>query len=312
MKIKNVCYIFLAVLLCITLSSCQQKLRTYDVYVCESDSNLTDSDIPVKYNISKNTYTLPKAKAYRKLNTSSKSLSLGSDIIPLNYERTYNYDSCEYFVNSYTNTEYLLTVNYDEKTDAPVSIILGDYKYKITDKPIANNDYLLKVCTSFLSNYVPDLSIYTASTTTWVQYVDEHGVENETLSEFRNLQNDNENITYTVDFNYSIDGIKTAENISISVTSDGYLKSMSMNMIGEFTKYSAVDVDTHLCEQLISNEVATLCDIEGYEYNGYTDSKMLVILSNKLCLLSFVSPKLSNRTGDIHAGTIQLLIPISE
>ena len=311
MKLKNLCYFILISLLCIALSSCQQNIRTYEVYVCENDSGLTDSDIPVKYNIAKNTYTLPKSKAYRKLNTSPKSLSLGSDIIPLNYERTYNYDLHEYYVDEYTNREYGLSVDYHEKTGDVAYVILGEYKYKIADRPIENNDYLLKVCTSFLSNYVTDLSTYTVSTTSWVQHIDEHGVENDTFDGFRSIQNDNEKIRYTVHFNYCINGITTSDSIRISVTSDGYLQTMSMLMIGEFNKYSKTKIDMEQCNQLISAEVASLCNIEGYEYKGYTDSKMLVLLDNKLCLLTYVNPKLTSKNGDVHAHTIELLIPIS-
>lgn len=312
MKLKNLCYCFLIFLLCIEFCSCKEAIEPqhYEVYVCNQESLLTDSDL-IKYNSAKQTYTLPEPQFHTKTNMPEKEFLLGSDRIPLKYNQTYNYDLHEYNVDEYTNREYGLSVDYHEKTGDVAYVILGEYKYKIADRPIENNDYLLKVCTSFLSNYVTDLSTYTVSTTSWVQHIDEHGVENDTFDGFRSIQNDNEKIRYTVHFNHCINGIKTSDNIMISVTSDGYLQTMSMLMIGEFNKYSNAKIDIEQCDQLISAEVASLCNIEGYEYKGYTDSKMLVLLDNKLCLLTYVNPKLTSKNGDVHAHTIELLIPIS-
>ena len=313
MKIKNICRIFLAALLCIALCSCQQllPLRLYEVYVCERNKGLTDTAIPVEYNISDNTYSMPKTVGYRKLTTSQKSLSLGDDTIPLEYERTYNYDGCEYFVDSYSNMTYSMTVNYHAKHGTPVYINLGSYEYRIADSAISDNDTLMAVSASFLKNYVGDLSVYTASTTTRIQRIDENGVDNDIINGFETTESEADKITYTVDFIYCIDGIKTSEAISISLTSEGYLKSVSLNMIGEFAEYSDVDVDIQRCDELISKEVDSLCDIDGVEYHGYTDSKILVILDNRLCLLTYVTPELSNKDGDMHAGTVELLIPVS-
>ena len=309
---KNL-YIISALLLCITLCSCQQllPLRLYEVYVCENNGGLTDTDIPVEYNISGNTYSMPKTVGYRKLNSFEKSLTLGSDTIPLEYERTYNYDGCEYFVDSYTNMTYSMTVNYHAKLGTPVYINLGSYEYSVSDSAISDAEALTSVCASYLKNYVADLSVYSPSITTKIQKIDENGVENDIIKGFEAKESSTDTVTYTVDYFYLIDGIKTAEAISISLTSEGYLEALSLHMIGEFAEYSDVDVDIQRCDGLISKEVASLCDIDGIEFHGYTDSKILVILDNRLCLLTYVTPELSNKDGDMHAGTVELLIPVS-
>ena len=334
MKLKSICYFIMISLLCLSVCSCKDTdafqhyedictqestltdkeagtLQRYEVYVCNQESSLSDNDLLIEYNPAKQTYTLPEIKSYKKSNMPEREILFGSDALPLEYNRTCNLYGFEYYVDSYYNNEYSIRVDYYENTETLAGIILGTYKYKITDTAITDNDTLLEVCSAFLSDYITDLSIYTTSTTTWIQYIDEHGVENDTLNGFREVKGDNEKITYRVDFNYQIDGIETAENINISVTSDGYLRTLSMNMIGEFHKYSKEKIDIERCNQLISKEVASLCNIENYNYEGYTDEKILVLLDDQLCLLSYVSPKLTKQKEEIHTHTIELLIPIN-
>ena len=120
--------------------------------------------------------------------------------------------------------------------------------------------------------------------------------------------------TYTVTYKRVISGVPTAEFVSVRVDSEGFLKTFSTYMVGEYEDFLSCEIDMERCNEAISSAVYSMCDIEEYEFEGYSDTQLLICLDGKLCLLSFVEPKYKSPSPDfdIFPPQIELIIPVAE
>ncbi len=317
MKFK-ITFLLLIVAFCLLICSCtNSSLSLNKVYVCEDNSLLT-MDIAkgsVTYNKAERVFTPQAVKSNVKIGKQDKQIQLGDNTVNVAYEYTFGKEYCGYKVDGYSNEEYKIRAQFREDNGNLEYLALGKYEYRIYDGLIETEATLKEICTEYLSEYIEDLSPYTVEITTKAQIIDEHGLENEKISGFVfPLEYENAEIAYEVNFVYYISGIKTSDLITIRVDSNGYLEIISFNMTGAFESFGDSDVDTKLCEELISAEMQKLCDVDEYEYEGYTDKKILVIVKNKLCVLSYAQPSynVAEETEHFLASEIVLLLPIAK
>lgn len=318
MKIKTITVI-LTISLCLTLCSCSYQHRSsldlYEVYVCDAatSSDLDKGDI--EYNKADKLYSFPKQTTTVNKREADKQYQIGAGSVDLKYECTYNKDYCEFYVNSYSDETYGIKANFRVDNGSLNYLRLGSYEYNIFDGVIDTESKLMDICTRFLSEYVDDLDRYDANIVTRIQTADDRGVDNRSLDGYVSpTEYTDSSVSYQVDFVYYIKGIKTSDIISMRIDSNGYLELLSFDTTGDFESFDDSAIDLTQCEQLISSEMTKLCDVENYLYEGYTDSRMLIILSGKLCMLSYAQPiyKSNDDTVDILAPSVQLLIPVAE
>lgn len=311
----------LSICLCMVLCSCESiragSLRLYEVYVCDESTTMVFDDDPgdVRYNKADNIYTMPRKKTTVKKGESDKQLQLGAETITLKYDCTYNKDYCEYNVSSYSDDEYKIKASFRTDDGSLDYIRLGNYKYRVFDGMIDTETKLMDICTNYLSEYVDELDRYNSSIITKAWIVNDRGSGIESTDGYVSPSeyNDASSVSYQVDFTYYIGGIKTPDIISMLIDSNGYLETLSLNMIGAFEPFAKCEIDVKKCDQLINSELTKLCDVENYKYTGYEDERILLIIKNKLCLLSFAEPTFEPKDGrDVLAKDIQILIPIAK
>ena len=319
MKNKRIVALLVLCFICSAMCSClnhrADSLEIYQIYVCETHTN-TDSDRgDVIYNEADNIYIIPKKQLTKKSGEADKQLKLGEESIILNYESTFNKDYCEYCINSYSNKEYGIKAYYRTDNGVLDYLRLGNYKYRVYDGIIDTETKLADICTNYLSEYVDEIASYDRTIVTNIQSVNDNGLNDQSIDGYISpLAYNDSSISYQVDFTYYICGIKTSENISMRIDSNGYIELLSLNMIDAFDYFSNCDIDITRCNELISSQMKDLCDVGDFQYNGYTDTKILIILNNKLCLLSYAKPiyEPTDDMGDFFASPIQLLVPVAE
>ena len=304
------------ILLSMLLTSCtHSELRLYEVYFCnDTNTNGFDTAKPIiPYNEAEQTYSLPRRESSINKTESAKKILLGADEIQLEYNSTYNKEYCEYEINSYSNNEYNIKANYRKDNGALDYIRLGNYSYRISDTAILNESTLIETCNNYVLTHVKDVSKYTIQIKTKTQQKDSNGLRNQSYEGFFSPpeNNTNINVTYQVDYILYIDDIQTAEKISITIDSNGFLKTASFNMINAFDKYLNLDIDIARCEDLIKTEIEKTCDVDGYNYVGYSENQTLITIEDKLCLLSLIYPQFEN-VESYSSGSFEILIPVAE
>lgn len=303
--------------LCSLFACGNAKLKLYEVYVCESsDTFLTDlATGDVIYNEARQIYSLPKTQTSVKINMDDEEIFLGSERISLQYQNTYCKEFCEYEVHSYQNTEYGIRAQYRVDNGSLEYLRLGDYAYSISDRAIQTEKDLVSICNNYVLQHIENIEKYDVQIETKIKIVDENGENNQLQPGFvASSGYKNQMITYTVDYIYEIDGLRTAENIKIVIDSEGFLKTASFHMIGAFEEFKDVKIDKAHCDELIASEVSAMCTIEEYSYSGYSDSKILLIFDDKLCVFSYIQPnfQVEENTNDFIAAEIQMLIPVAK
>ncbi|MCM1223463.1 MAG: hypothetical protein NC548_54340 [Lachnospiraceae bacterium] len=309
----------LVISLCLALCSCSYQhgssLNLYEIYVCDVPVNSDSDRGDVEYNKADRMYSFSKQQMTVKEGETDKQYQIGIESITLKYECTYNKDYCEFYVNSYSNEEYGIKANFRCDNGNLDYLRLGNYKYKIFDGIVDTESKLMEICTNYLLGYVNELAKYDSNIVTKIQTIHDNGLNNQSLAGYVSplIYNDS-SVSYQVDFTYYIEGIKTSDIISMRIDSNGYLELLSFNMIGAFDSFGDCDIDVTRCEQLISSEMTKLCDVDNYQYETYTDTKILIVLGNKLCMLSYAQPiyRVTDDMTDFLTPAIQLLIPVAE
>lgn len=304
------------ILLSMLLTSCtHSELRLYEVYICtNSDASGFDTAKPIiHYNEAEQTYSLPRRESSINKTEGAKKILLGAEEIQLEYNSTYNKEYCEYDINSYSNNEYNIKANYRKDNGALDYIRLGNYSYRISDTAILSESTLIETCNNYILTHIEDVSKYTIQIQTKTQQTDSNGLRNQNYDGFyaNSENNPNISVTYQVDYILYIDTIQTSEKISITIDSDGFLKTASFNTNNEFDKYLNLDIDIARCEDLIKTEIEKICDVDGYTYVGYSEKKTFIIIEDKLCLLSLVYPQFEN-VESYSSGSFEFLIPVAE
>lgn len=303
----------LSICLCLILCSCTRSLNLYEVYVCEMPSSSDTDRGDIVYNKADNVYVIPSKQPTVKEGEPDKQFQLGAETITLKYKSTYNKDYCEYDVDSYTDDKFSIRASFRADNGKLESLALDNNKYQIYDGVIDTEAKLMDVCTKYLSEYVDNLDSYVSTIITRIQTMDDHGLNNQEMDGYVSpVAYNNSSVSYQVDFIYCIGEIKTADIISMRIYSNGYLGLLSFNETDAFISFGDCNIDVSRCDQLISSELSKLCNVNKYQYNGYTDEKILIILNNQLCMLSYAEPiyKRTNDMGDFLASPIQLLIPL--
>lgn len=317
---KYVATVMLLLICLYSLCSCgTSNLKLYEAYLVEaSELSLKDTDHgDVVYNKASQVYSLPESKTSKKWLVSDKEISIGPENISLQYDRSYRKEFCEYDIHSYENEEYGIRAQYRADDGSLEYLRLGDYKYRLSEDTIQSEQELMEICNEYVLQHVESVDQYEVQIETKLRIMDDNGLRNQIQEGFVSTS-DNENVTatYQVDYIYEIDGFMTAESINISIDSEGYLQTASFHMIGAFGKFKNVSIDESRCDELISTVVSKACDVEEYLYVGYSDTKILLILENRLCVLSYVQPKFvtAESEEDLLATIpqIQILVPVAK
>ena len=292
-------------------------LETYKAFVFE----LGEYD-KVKYNEPTEQYQfLPRMKP-DKYNMPDITLMLGSDEISMKYDGTYNVGYSDNIIDQYRyNLKIATRVSYHEDDGSFYSLTPGDYNLSISDRTITDEIYLFEICDAYVSNYVKDLTRYKVSIGTRIISKPSHSYAYSVVEGFALAPSDDAEMTYsaiyTVEYNFYVNGIKTEDRIAISVTEDGCLYSIVINMTEKFNKYSDYDIDMELCDQLIESEMSHICNGDGYVLEGYDVEKLLAIINGQLCLIATVTPDITIPDKEAnnlppHVHPTRLLIAVSE
>lgn len=304
------------VIVCVSvLNSCSNKmLRPYNIYVC----NMHDFGVPmidldtgdVPYNMPRKQYKFQSYPRNRSKDEPNREIMLNDDTISLEFEEGFVQTYCDFYVNSYINSEYGVGAYFREDNGKMVHLRFSDYEYKISDDPITTEKELLDACNNYLIDHVGSLDRYSTEVETLIQKSVDGELRNERVSGFST--DTDGTATYYVSYKYMIDGIVTSDTIYMSVTMDGCLKTVSINRTGEFDKFDECDIDMRRCDKLIAEETEHICNVDGYAYEGYEDSKSLILVDGKLCLLVFVKPIFAEVEEDLLAYDLEMLIPIAK
>lgn len=311
---KRILILFSMMTLCVLLfTSCSgDKLGLNKAYVCDMQEYYkTGYDLDrgeVIYNRPSNMYEFEDFKKKRKEGMADKVLTLNGEDIILKYSETDNMKTyCSHVFDEYVNDEYRIRSYYYSDSDRLNYLDLGNYVYKISDVPITNEKQLLDTCRSFLLSYVDNLDKYDISVESLVQKNTEHGLQNKRLDYYTN-ESEGE-ITYYVNYTFAIDNIVTMDALKIIVKNDGSLDSVSINMVGEYDKYTDYDIDIEKCDGLVEKEILRMCDVKGYDFLGYDVKKLLVLTENKMCVLYFIDPMYE---GVSHTYQITVVVPVAQ
>ncbi len=300
------------------ICSCQKKddfiLELNEVYVCNF-SHWDEYSGDVEYNEPKQTYQFQLHKSTVIEDPPRHQLRFGDDQLDLEYTYTYNKDYCEYMIHGYKNEEYNIRANYRADNGNLDYLRLGNYQYYISDLPIDSETSLLDVCIAYLNQYVSNIGSYSYTIETKIMDINENGSNNQSVEGYADSSiYKNAEVAYEVEFVYCIGGMPTTDIVKIRLGVQGNLELVSLNMIGEFRRFSECDIDMEKYEQLITTEMLSLCDIKAYRYIGYSDKKFLIHANDQLCLLSYATPIYEGleKENNFTPTAIQLLIPISE
>ena len=343
MKIKILNAIILAITICLCLSSCNTNTHVENDSDLETEYAHTSESVlentppletytafvldpggysGVKYNEPNNTYALlHRGRRTNKYNVPSKTIELGSDVMSMDYEYTFNIGYSYNQADSYRNAKSDVSVSYHENDGTLYSLQPWKYPLLIAEKSITDETYLFEICDAYVSKYVTELNCYTVSIGTSIERTTDHSYGGYYVEGFTLAPSDDEEFTYTaiyrVKYVFYVNGVQTEDFINISVTEDGCLDSIFINMTGRFNEYADYDIDMDRCDQIIEEEMSHLCNTDGSVLEGYDTTKLWAIINGQLCLIAIVTPTITdlNQTENNlnpHVDPTKILIAVSE
>ena len=309
------------VVLCLSFFSCGKNMNLYTIYVCkekEAGGELMDAYIAesVEYNEVEQTYLLPELKTSKKIGMKDIDLVLGEQTFQLQYAETYNKEFLTDRLHRYKDSNHRITASYGENSGKLEYLSLDDtISYSVSDLPITSEAQLKEACNQFVKQYVSDIEKYRVTVKTKMRINHEHGSYPQNFDTFVSAEGyEGSTVNYEVNYNYYIDDVMTGDFIPITVRSNGDLDVLSLNMIGEFDKYSSIDIDQAKCDSLIETQTNAMCKVENYTFLASSNTKIMIICDDVLCMFVVVTPTYEEQKTNeaLSVYPIQMLIPIAK
>ncbi len=218
-------------------------------------------------------------------------------------------------VYHYQDKKYMARMRYVDDGDnvTLLGIALGDYEHYIFEGVFVSEDELLSACKRQCQQLQVPIDEYVPTVTTIAYYNTGHGGWQEQYDGFKVVDDENVyKVSYEVKYRRYIGNIPTQDIRWMKVSAEGQLISMTFLGIYSFSpEHGTTSIDQKAINELVDDTIKTMCDIEEYEFTGYSTQQSLIVLNGELVMECYVKPEFASEESDhVHTKPIYLLVPI--